>query len=160
MVDQSNLEPSILRVEESYRIRLPQPLVRRVGWIAGNQAIGGWLLVDGPGRCRLFSASEADSDPNLQLLSARVSAEVNATRDNALEFHNEVSLALAFRLLPVQITPPEPGWRLTLPRLIAAIMQVRPGESEVAALFFQGHIELWTIETLRTAVVPRLTEIL
>jgi hypothetical protein len=49
---------------------------------------------------------------------------------------------------------------LTLPKAIAAIMQIRPGESELAVWFLHGHIELWTIETLRSAVTTPLTEII
>lgn len=47
-----------------------------------------------------------------------------------------------------------------LPRVIAAIMQIRPGESELGALFVQGHIELWTIEEMRSAITPSLTQII
>lgn len=161
MVDsQPKLEFSILRVEESYRIRLTQPLIRRVAWITGAEPVSGWLLMGDPGRCRLLSASEVGSDPHLQSLKMRIIAEANTRSTNLLDFHDEFSVALAVRLLEVQITPPEPGWRLTLPRPIAAIMQVRPKESDVAGVFFQEHIEIWTVETLRSSVARPLTEIL
>lgn len=158
--NQPKLEFAILRVEESYRIRLPQPLSRRVAWITGSEPVPGWLLVGSPGRCRLLAASEVGNDPNLQSLRTRIATEASTRGTNRLEFHDEVSVALAARLLEVQITPPEPGWRLTLPRPIAAIMQVRPKESDVAAVFVQEHIEIWTIETLRSSVSRSLTEIL
>jgi hypothetical protein len=161
MVDSHpKLEFAILRVEESYRIRLTQPLLRRVAWITGGEPVSGWLLVGSPGRCRLLSASEVGSDPHLQSLKMRITAEANTRSASPLDFHDEVSVALAARLLEVQITPPEPGWRLTIPRPIAAIMQIRPKESEVAGVFVQEHIELWTIETLRSSVARALTEIL
>jgi hypothetical protein len=67
---------------------------------------------------------------------------------------------LAFRLVQVRITPPDPGWRLALPAPIATIMRLRPGESDVEALFLHGHIEFWTIEALRSAVTVPLTDIL
>jgi len=161
MVDgQPKLEFAILRVEESYRIRLAQPLVRRVAWIAGNEPVSAWLLLGSPGRCRLLSASEVGGDPHLQSLKTRIAAEANTRSTNPLDFHDEVSVALAARLMEVQITPPEPGWRLTLPRPIAAIMQVRPKESDVAGVFVQEHIEVWTMETLRSSVARSLTDIL
>lgn len=75
-----------------------------------------------------------------------------------LEFHDEASLALALRLVHVRITPPDPGRRLTVPKAIAAIMQIRPGESELALWFVHGHIELWTLEMLRSAVTTPLTD--
>jgi hypothetical protein len=77
-----------------------------------------------------------------------------------LEFHDEASLALALRLVQVRITPPDPGRRLTLPKAIAAIMQIGSGESELALWFLHGHIELWTIDALRSAVTIPLTEII
>jgi len=153
------LESHILRVEASYRIRLPQPLLHRVGWIAGNRAVDAWLLLGSADRCRLFSASEVDTDPELKMLQARIAAELETAGANSLEFRDEVSLMLALRFLPVKITPPEPGWRLTLPRTIAAIMQLRPKESEVAALFFQNHIELWTVGLMRSAMNTPIVDI-
>jgi hypothetical protein len=155
---QPNFEYNILRVEASYRIRLPAPLLRRAGWLAGDQPLDGWLLVGSPGRCRLLSVSEVENDANFQALLARISAELGTASTNSLAFHDEPSVALALRLLPIQITPPEPGWRLTLPRPIAAVMQITPGKSDIAALVFQGHIELWTIETLTFAMSTPLSE--
>ncbi|HLM80240.1 MAG TPA: hypothetical protein VK302_06365 [Terriglobales bacterium] len=159
-MDRPNLECSILAVGEDLRVKLPQSMLQRTDWIAGEEPVNGWLLVGGPGRCRLLSAAEVDNDPSYQALLARIAAELSAPNANALEFHDEVSVALAVRLVPVRIAPPKPGWRLTLPGPIAAIMQIRPGESDIAALFIHDHIELWTIETLRSSVTPPLTEII
>ncbi|MFY9741090.1 MAG: hypothetical protein WAK21_03755 [Candidatus Sulfotelmatobacter sp.] len=52
------------------------------------------------------------------------------------------------------------GWRFTLPRVVAAIMQLRPEASELAVLLVQGRVELWTLETLRAAVSQPLPDIL
>jgi hypothetical protein len=157
---QTDLEYSILRVEASYRIRLPVPLLRRAGWVARDQPLDGWLLVGSPGRCKLLSVSDAENDANFQALLARISAELGIASTNSLAFHDEPSVALALRLVPIQITPPEPGWRLTLPRPIAAVMRITAGKSDIAALLFQGHIELWTIETLTSAMSIPLTELI
>ncbi len=126
----------------------------------GDQPLYGWLLLDSPGRCRLLSAAEVENDPNFQSLRARIGAELNAPSSNLLEFQDEVSVALSLRVVPVEIAPPKPGWRLTLPRPIAAIMHIHPGVSEVAAFLLQGHIELWTIETLRSSVTTPLIRII
>src|SRR5271157_877551 len=155
------LEYNILHVEASYRVRLPAALLRQAGWAAPRDVpLDGWLLVGSAGRCRLLSISEIESDHDLQALQARIASELDATSPNALAFHDENSVALALRLLPIQITPPEPGWRLTIPRVVAAVMQIRPGESDIAALLFQGHIELWTIQTLASAMSAPLAEII
>ena len=151
---------AILSVDESYRITLPQSFCKRVGWIDGDQPRNGWLLLGSPGRCRLLSGTEADSDPNLQSLRSRIMAELSIPNPNSLEFQDDPLAALALRLVSVEITPRKPGWRLTLPRVIAAIMHIRPKESDIAALFLHKHIELWTIETLRSAVTAPLTQII
>jgi len=157
-VDRTILESSPIAVSKDLRINLPQSLLQRVGWITGKQPVNGWLLVGSPGRCRLLSTSEVDDDPSLKSLQDRIAAELNAATTDALEFRDETSVALALRLAPVRIAPPPPGWRLALPGLIAAIMQIRAGESEIGALFVDGHIELWTMETLRSSVSTPLTE--
>lgn len=154
------LEAYVHAVGKDLRFTLSQSMLQRVGWIAGKQPVDAWLLLGGPGRCRLLSAAELEDDPLLQALRARITSELEDPSASAIEFRDEVSVALALRLAPVRITPPPPVWRLTLPAPIAAIMQIRPGQSEIASLFSQGHLELWTIETLRSAVTLPLTEIL
>jgi hypothetical protein len=154
------LEANILSVDEAYRVTLPQSLCRQSDWISGDQPHSAWLLLGNSGRCRLLSATEVESDPTLQSLQARTTLELTEPSHNPLEFQDEVSAALAFRLMAVEITPRKPGWRLTLPRPVAAIMNIRPKDSDVAALFLQKHIELWTIEALRSAVNMPLTQII
>jgi hypothetical protein len=156
----SDWEAKILAVEASYRVRLPQPLCTRVGWIAGEQPIEAWLLVANAGRCRLLSEAEFNENADLRLLRARIVSETTALSTRSLEFRDEVSVALAQRLLAIQITPHETsGWRFTLPRVLAAIMRVSPKQSDLAALFVQEHIEIWTIDALTSAVSGTLTEI-
>jgi hypothetical protein len=149
-----------VKVDKSYRIVLPVALSQQVAWIAGDDPLFGWLLIGNPGRCRLLSPAEVENDAAVQSLLARIDAELSTIGSSMLDFHDEPSLALALRLVQVRIAPPEPGRRLTLPKAIAAIMQIRPGESEIALWFLHGHIELWTIETLRSAVSTPLTDII
>ena len=62
-----------------------------------------------------------------------------------LEFLNAASVVLRLRLLQIQLNRHETaGWRLTLPRPIAAIMQLRPSKSSLIGLIVQDHFELWT----------------
>jgi hypothetical protein len=159
-VDRTIFESTTISVGKDLRVKLPQSFLPRVEWITGKQPLDAWLLVANAGRCRLISAAEVENDRNLQNLHARILAEIGAPTASAIEFHDEVSLALGLRLLPVEISPPDPGWRLMLPRILAAIMLIRPGESELGALLVQGHIEFWTVEELRSAVSPSLTQIL
>lgn len=153
-------EPHIAKVDKSYRVVIPVALLQQVTWISGDETLIGWLLMGSPNRCRLLSPAQAENDEAIRVLRARIDAELSSTPDNAVEFQDEESLVLALRLVPVKIARPEPGRRLTLPRPMAAIMQIEPGESEVALWYVHGYIELWTIEGLRTASETPLTEII
>jgi hypothetical protein len=108
----------------------------------------------------LLSSDEVDNDASCRSLRATIDAELDRLTGSLLEFRDEASVALSLRLQPIEITPPGPGWRLTLPRALAAIMQIRPKESSVALLLFQEHIEIWTLETLRTSLAAPLAEII
>lgn len=152
------MECTVLKVDQDYRIFLPQAILRRVGWILGDAPLSGWLLMGGPGRCRLLSSAEVDSDASCRSLQVAIGEELELPADGVLEFRDEASVVLGLRLQPVEITPRGPGWRLTLPRVLAAIMQLRPKESSVALLFFQEHIEIWTLETLRASLTVPLSE--
>ena len=156
----SSEPPHIAKVDKSYRIVLPVALLQQVDWIAGDAPIFGWLLMGNPGRCRLLSPAEVENDAATQSLRSRIDAELGRVGSSILEFNDEESLALALRLVQVRIADTEPGRRLTLPKAIAAMMQIRPGESELVLWFLHGHIELWTIEALRSAVATPLTEII
>jgi hypothetical protein len=153
------VECLILAVDGSYRITLPQPFARRVGWITGDQAVEAWVLVGSPGRSRLLSSAEAVGDPDVQALQEKI-AEVSFPDQNLLEFQDETLAVLPLRLLQVQIRRRGQGWRLALPTPIAAIMQIHPAKRGIAALFLEGHIEFWAIETLRAAGSTALTEII
>jgi len=159
-VDHPNLEFNLLRLEDSCRIRIPQQLFRRAPWIAGDQPVDSWLLVRGPGRCRLLSAAEADDDPDLQFLKARIAEEVKTPSTSALDFRDESAAILPLRLLPVQVRRHEGAWRLTLPPPVVVAMQLKAGESEIVALFVGEHIEFWNVETFKSAMSTPLGRIL
>lgn len=152
--------PHIVKVDKSCRLFIPTALAHRVDWITGEDSISGWLVVGTPGRCRLLSSADVENDATARSLRARIEADMRTGGSSILEFQDETALALGLRLIQVRLAPPEPGWRLTLPRAIAAIMQIQPGESEVALWLIHGRIELWTIQTLRSALTTPITEIL
>ena len=153
------IECLVLAVDKSYRITLPQPFARRVGWIAGDQPVEAWVLSGSTGRSRLLSSAEVVSDPDMQALREKIS-EISVQNPGLLEFQEDELVVLPLRLLQVQIRRRGPGWRLALPTPIAAIMQIRPGKRGIAALFLQGHIEFWAMETLSEAGSKPLSEII
>ena len=61
--------------------------------------------------------------------------------------------------MQISIAPHLEGWRFTLPRVIAAVMQIQAGETEIAGLLAQGYVEFWTMQTLRNSFAVPLADI-
>ncbi len=153
-------EAQVLAVEASYRIRIPQAFCQRVGWFTGG-TISAWLLVINSSRSRLLSAAEVDNDSKLKSLQSRIVEELGYRTDESLEFQDATLAALGLRLTRIQINRQDKsGWRLTVPRPIAAAMQLRPTVSSLIALIVQEHIEFWTVELLRTRFDVPFSDIL
>ncbi len=109
----------------------------------------------------MLPSAEVDASPELRALAARIAEQASDRSSSIVEFHDEASVGLTQRLVEIQMTKhTTSGWRFTLPRVVAAIMQLRPEASELAVLLVQGRVELWTLETLRAAVSQPLPDIL
>ena len=153
------VEPVLMNVDRAGRLVIPRALCDLVGWISGSEQLGGWLLMSSPGRYRLLSAAETEGDPDLARMGARIAGKAAKTEGTMLDFEDDASAVLGFRLMAIQLSPPPPGWRLTLPGAIAKLMHVRSAESEVALLVSDGHIEIWSLENLRSALSAPPSEI-
>ena len=150
----------VLALEKSYRLRLPQPLCQKVGWITGAE-VSAWLLLYTSERCRLLSRSEIDDDPDLKELHSKATGKATHHESGSLEFQDAASVVLRLRLQEIELNRHETsGWRFTLPRTMAAIMQLCPEESSLVALIVQDHVELWTISAMRSAANTPFSEIL
>lgn len=128
--------------------------------MTGDQALDGWLLVGSADRCRILSTGELSSDPELQKLQSNLADEINTSSDSVLDFREASFAALPFRLVPIEIKRYGSRWRLVIPQIVAVPMRIRPAQSDVAAFFLDGHIELWTIEMLRAAFDHSLSQLL
>jgi hypothetical protein len=153
------MECIALKVEKDYRVFLPQAVLKRASWISGTGTVSGWLVVGGSGRFRLLSSAEAEGDAGCQSLRDEIDAEAGRPIGSAIEFSDEASALVGLRLLPVEIAPPGPGWRLTLPRAIAMIMGIRPKEHIFAVLPTKGHIEFWTQGAVHASLTTSLTDL-
>jgi hypothetical protein len=146
------MECAVQKVDKDYRIFLPQALLQRAKWISGDATLKAWMVVGNPGRCRLLSSVEFEGDASCKALRDAIDAAAGRPIGSLIEFDDEPFAAMGLRLLSIEITPPGPGWRMTLPRELAAIMEIRPKESSVAFLFPQQRIELWTLEAVRASL--------
>lgn len=128
--------------------------------MTGVQTLEGWLLIGSADRCRILSTDEFSSDFELQKLQASITEEINTSSDSVFDFRAASLVALPLRLVPIELKPYGPRWRFVIPQIVAVAMKIHATESDVAALFLDEHIELWTIEMLRTAFDRPLSQLL
>jgi hypothetical protein len=120
--------------------------------MTGEESIGGWLLVVSSGRYRLLSEDQVQADPQLGSIHSLVTQGKTAAAMEPTEVQEVGRAALVARLLPTTITPPPPGWRVTIPKLLKVLT---PPECDlkqfVVLLSPEGYCEIWCTETLRRA---------
>lgn len=108
----------------------------------------------------MLSNDELSSDPDLQKLQSSITDEINTSSDSVLAFREASLAALPLRLVPIEIKCYGSRWRFVIPQIVAVSMRIRPKESDIAALTIDDHIELWTIEILRSAFDYPLSQLL
>lgn len=153
------MEYALAKVEKDYRIHIPKALLSNVGW-GPDDGAGACVLLGSSGRCRLLAGGKLQNDPDCQKLQQEIDAASEEPLTSLLDFRDESRTVLPLRLLPVDVAPHGANYRMTLPKLLTSIFQVRPGEESVAVLVNQGHIEIWSFEALRTAITPPLQQLL
>jgi hypothetical protein len=146
-------------VDKSGRVVIPQPFCDKVGWITGGSPIEAWLLMGEMGRLRLLSQEEVSGDPEIASIRSQISATADETKGGVLDFEDAPLVALAVRLVDTLLSPPPPGWRLTLPKVLLDILQISRAESQVVMTMSKGYIELWTTEVWNAAVSTPLDQI-
>jgi len=152
------LEHAIAKIEKDYRVHVPKGLLSIVGWLPQhtNEAS---LLVGHSGRCRILSGTEVLTDPACQRLRDEIASSIEEPLDSVISFREDSITALPLRLLPLDLVPYHGGFRITLPRLVISIFQASPGQDSVALLVSQGHVELWSLQTLRVALNSQLDQL-
>ncbi len=137
----------------SNRIVVPKDISDRASWMRGTQALSAWILLVEPGRFRLLSDDEVESDPQLEpirsLLSQGAAAVVNEpTRSEKLHLAAKV-----VRLAPVSIAHSKSGWRVPFPRAFDKFAPFDCDRKAFSILFsLEGYLELWYTDVLRKAV--------
>lgn len=152
----SSIEFSTQRVDRDNRILLPHAFLKRTGWPIGTDPMRGWILLNGPGRCRLLPAALLGADAGFQQLRSKIAEQKD---QDAIDFEDDGLATLGLRLLPLELMPPGPGWRLTLPKVIATLMEIHRKESSVA-LLARKHVEIWTLEALRFAMTTPIADLI
>ena len=158
VIDGRTISESDLKIAklEGDRIILPARLVKQAG-LAGTDPIDSLLIVLTAGRYRLLWPTTSAKGTLSSILDQweRVGA-----RGEAVDWtEGHAQAAIRGRLIPCVISPPEPGWRINLPKE-ARYLATDPDASHIFILTVAGFVEIWFPATLRREVSRPISETL
>jgi len=145
-------------VDPSGRVLLPSDLCDASGWISGEGPLQGWLLMHTYRRLRLLSAHDVEASS--EVLRLKEIGGVQEQKGGPLDFEEPGSVVLAGRILERQLARSTSGWRLTLPRNVVELWEIRPGNNSAAVLISGGYVEIWSIDALRDAYSVPLRDLI
>jgi hypothetical protein len=141
---------------ERERICLPPHFAMRAR-LAGTTDIEFLLLVLAPGRYRFVRQPTENAAGDLSVVLdhwERMGAEGNVFDGT----DNNARAAIRARLIPCTVSPPPPGWRISLPK---EAMDLATGDRTRAFLLIvAGFVEVWFPDALRAAVSAPLSELM
>lgn len=115
------------------------------------------------GRHRLLSDEQVNKSERLKTIKLRSSnpPEPDPTVE-PFEAESSASAAVTARLLPVTLSPPEPGWRFSIPKNALGLVGSGPDNNDrlVYLLFSDGYLEVWSVEHLADAVQAPLDKVI
>lgn len=148
MVNSGNkiLESDLTSVDlDGERIRLPAHLADKAG-LSGPVGKKAWLLVMAPGRYRLVTKTpEEDSDLSRLIQYWKELGETGS----ALDVIDSSRAAMRARVIAIVVSPPPPGWRISLPKALLALVPKTEDRSRVLVFPVAGCIEFWFPDTFK-----------
>jgi|SRR5579859_126512 len=155
------LKKNIFRVDfEGERVRLPDDVVERTEHprLSGKNPVECWLLVVKPGRFRLVPGTEAPDSDTSRILDQ---IEETSAAGGILDYtENDALDGIQARLIPCNISPPPPGWRINFPKEAKGLVPEIEERSFVYVMIVAGFMEIWFPYTLRHALSGPIAEIL
>ena len=141
--------------DASNRINLPRHFSDHLGWNHGSKPAQVWLFLVTPGRYRLLSDAQVQGDAQLEPVRMLILEGKPAILMEPTYAEDPKRASLAAKLVPVQISPPGPAWRISFPKAFDAFT---PPDCDRKAfsiiLSLEGYVEIWCTDLLRKAVVP------
>jgi hypothetical protein len=148
------ITPAHVTADAYNRITVPKDLSDRISWIRGTTAIQAWILLLVPGRYRLLSDEQVESDPILEPVRSLILDEnlISATEPTRAEDLRRA--AIVARLVQATLAPPGPGWRISFPKAFNVFVPPECDLKAFSILFsLEGYLEIWYTDVLRKAVV-------
>jgi hypothetical protein len=137
------------------RLTLPKHFSDRIPWIPSTDDRA-WLLLLAPGRYRLLSDGQVQSDPRLEpvrllILGGKAVAVTEPTHTQDLR-----SAATVARLVPIPIAYSKQCWRISLPEHLDAFAPPDCDPKAFSVFFsLEGYWEIWCTNLLRrSALLP------
>jgi hypothetical protein len=134
------------------RLTLPKHFCDRLSWMSEDTKEA-WVFIIEPGRNRLLSEENVQSDPLLHPVRLwREHASVTVGPPSQASPLRDA--ALVAQLIPVSIDLHRGSWRLLIPEEMAALAPTDVNLREFSVLMPEEYIEVWYRDVLRRALDP------
>jgi len=133
------------------RLTLPKHFCDRLSWMTGDNSEA-WLFIIEPGRNRLLSEENVQSDPLLE--PVRLLQEHTAMAASPSQAKPLRDAAIIAQLIPVTIDIHRGSWRILIPEEMAALAPPDVSFRDLSILMPEGYIEIWYRDVLRRAFDP------
>jgi hypothetical protein len=130
------------------RVTLPKSFCQRLEWLTGNE-VEAWLYLIEPGRYRLLSDKEAETDPQLDPIRARILHENQFIRGQPSQATPARIAVDAARLTPITIDLHKGSWRLSFRAELASLAPADCNPRTLSMLMPDGFLEIWYTDVLR-----------
>jgi hypothetical protein len=142
-----------VRSDPANRITLPKHCSHRAPF-QGSESFDAWLLLLSPGRYRLLTDEQVQSDPHLEPVRSLILEGKSPVPTEPTLAEEPTRAAIVARLLPTTISPQGPNWRISFPKAFDPFVPPECDAKEFSILFsLEGYWEIWYRDVLRRAVV-------
>lgn len=143
-----------IQVGMDNRVSIPKHFSDRLEWIKGAE-VQAWLLLIEPGRYRLLSEEDVQSDPQLDPIRLLIIQEKQTTTTPASYAERSSDAAIVARLFPITIKLHTGSWRLPFAEEWRALAPPDSSPRSISFLFTpEGFLEIWYTDVLRRALTP------
>jgi hypothetical protein len=141
------------------RILIPKTIAEQIPWLRGQTPIPAWLFLLSNGRYCLLTDEQVAADDLLAPIRELLASGSTETFLPS-QAGPPARSASAARLLPVTITPPKPGWRISTNKMFQALAPRGSQSTNFTILLsLEGLWELWYTDILREAAATPLNDI-
>lgn len=136
------------------RVSIPKTLSDRLKWIQGDE-VQAWLYLLEPGRYRLLSDGDVQSDPQLDPVRLIINQEMTTQRNSATYAERSTDAAIVARLFPVTMKFHAGGWRFPFAEECRVLAPADCNPRAISFVFSpEGFLEIWYTDVLRKALTP------